>query len=52
MEQKKKVFEQAAKMLEQLQFDVTRMDDSRPWGGFFVIDETQGRAVCGALFSR
>ena len=50
MEQKKKVFEQAAKMLEQLQFDVTRMDDSRPWGGFFVIDETQAAQFAAHYF--
>ena len=28
-------------MLAEKGFSVVKMDDSRPWGGFFVLDETQ-----------
>ena len=38
---KKEVFEQVEKFLEQKGFNITTQDQSRPWGGFFVIDEDQ-----------
>ena len=41
MKDKKKVFESTAGMLSKLGFSVVTKDDARPWGGFFVIDESQ-----------
>ena len=34
-------FEKAAKLMRELGFDIVKEDKHRPWGGFFVIDETQ-----------
>lgn len=50
MNHKKLVFEQAAKMLEEQSFRVVKMDDSRPWGGFFVIDEDQAPQFAARYF--
>jgi mannose-6-phosphate isomerase len=50
MDQKGLVFEQAANMLAQLDFKVVKMDDSRPWGGFFVLDETQAAQFAACYF--
>jgi mannose-6-phosphate isomerase-like protein (cupin superfamily) len=33
-----------------LKFDVINKDDSRPWGGFFVIDESQAAAFAKHFF--
>ena len=38
---KKEVFEQISQYLEQNGFNIINKDDSRPWGGFFVIEEDQ-----------
>ena len=35
------VFSEVQKYLEELGFSVINKDDQRPWGGFFVIDESQ-----------
>ena len=35
------VFERIEKEVEQAGFRIDKQDRSRPWGGFFVIDETQ-----------
>ena len=35
------VFERIEKQVEQAGFRIDKQDRSRPWGGFFVIDETQ-----------
>ena len=50
MDQKRKIFEQAAQMLEQLNFRVVKMDDNRPWGGFYVLDETQAAQFAAHYF--
>jgi len=50
MDQKELVFEQAAKMLAQLDFKVVKMDDTRPWGGFFVLDESQAAQFAAHFF--
>jgi mannose-6-phosphate isomerase len=36
-----KVFDKIQKQVEKLGFKIDKQDRSRPWGGFFVIDETQ-----------
>lgn len=41
MEEKEKIFARIAKKLSQLHFTYVGMDTSRPWGGYFVIDESQ-----------
>lgn len=41
MMNKQIVFEQVITRLEFLNFKVVKKDDTRPWGGFFVIDEAQ-----------
>jgi mannose-6-phosphate isomerase-like protein (cupin superfamily) len=35
------VFEQVTKLLEEQAFNIVKQDQTRPWGGFFVIDEAQ-----------
>lgn len=41
MTDKKTIFEHVADMLNLQHFSVIAIDDKRPWGGFYVIDETQ-----------
>lgn len=41
MKDKKQVFGETARMLVELKLSVVSKDDSRPWGGFFVIDESE-----------
>lgn len=41
------VFEKAAAMLKEYNFTIVKEDRFRPWGGFYVIDESQA-----ALFVR
>jgi mannose-6-phosphate isomerase len=36
---KHEVFEKVAAYLKEKRLPVDKMDDSRPWGGFFVLDE-------------
>lgn len=43
------VFSAVESFLKESGFNIVAKDDSRPWGGFFVIDETQATAF-GALF--
>lgn len=38
---KAEVFEQVRKELEQSGFKIVNQDQTRPWGGFYVIDESQ-----------
>jgi hypothetical protein len=37
--QKETLFQQVADQLQAQGLRISRRDDSRPWGGFFVIDE-------------
>ena len=46
---KTKVFEEVAAYLNKCGLKVVNSDSSRPWGGFFVIEETQA-ALFGRLF--
>ena len=41
MKDKQEVFEKVAALLRQSSFTIVDKDDTRPWGGFYVIDETQ-----------
>lgn len=43
-------FESTAALLKQLDFSIVQQDLSRPWGGFYVIDENQSAAFANAFF--
>ena len=49
-EQKQEVFERVAKYLSGLGLETMSKDLSRPWGGFFVIEEKQAKAFAGIFF--
>lgn len=44
------VFEQIASFSKEENFDVVRQDQTRPWGGFFVIDKKQAKAFALKFF--
>ncbi|GAB2785352.1 hypothetical protein GCM10027275_32290 [Rhabdobacter roseus] len=48
---KNEVFEQVQQFLDDQGFTVVSKDHSRPWGGFFVLDEAQAPAFIKAFFS-
>lgn len=37
----KDVFGESDRLLNELNFKIVKEDTSRPWGGFYVIDESQ-----------
>lgn len=43
-------FEKTTELLEGLNFTIVKEDLSRPWGGFYVIDETQAAAFAKQFF--
>lgn len=47
---KEKVFEEISSNLLKLGFEVVKQDQSRPWGGFFVIDESQAKQFADHFF--
>jgi len=47
---KEKVFSLIAEWLDDQGFKVADKDDSRPWGGFFVIDELQAPTFISIFF--
>jgi mannose-6-phosphate isomerase-like protein (cupin superfamily) len=47
---KKAVFETIAAVLKEHNFNVVKQDETRPWGGFFVIDESQAAAFAKLFF--
>ena len=47
---KQLVFSQVAEYLAQLNIKVDKQDDSRPWGGFFVIDESEAEKFISMYF--
>jgi mannose-6-phosphate isomerase-like protein (cupin superfamily) len=49
-EQKKQLFQQAEKQLQQQGFTINKQDHARPWGGFFVIDENQAQHFADVYF--
>jgi mannose-6-phosphate isomerase len=44
------VFQKIATALKKENFTVINQDESRPWGGFFVIDESQAPAFAAKFF--
>ncbi|MFY8069542.1 MAG: phosphoheptose isomerase [Flavobacterium sp.] len=44
------VFNQIATLLKKENFTVIKRDQTRPWGGFFVIDENQAKAFAAKFF--
>ncbi len=44
------IFEQIESYLTNLGFRIAKKDDSRPWGGFFVIDESQAELFIQTYF--
>lgn len=51
LSQKQAIFQEIAQQLQAQGFTVERTDQSRPWGGFFVIDESQAQAFADQYFS-
>jgi mannose-6-phosphate isomerase-like protein (cupin superfamily) len=49
--EKSVVFEQIATALKKENFTVITQDQTRPWGGFFVIDEAQASIFAAKFFS-
>ena len=45
-----KAFDFTTKLLRQLNFTIVTEDLSRPWGGFYVIDEAQAADFAGTFF--
>ena len=48
---KEQVFNNVALYLKQQQFNIIKQDNTRPWGGFFVLDETQAEKFINTYFS-
>ena len=47
---KKEIFESVAQRLKIEGFNVVNRDETRPWGGFFVIDEAQAQQFADTYF--
>jgi mannose-6-phosphate isomerase len=45
-----KAFDYAAALLKQLNFTIVTEDLNRPWGGFYVIDESQASSFAREFF--
>ena len=45
------VFDSVQQFLDEKGFSVVSKDHSRPWGGFFVLDESQSAQFIAAFFS-
>ncbi|MEO6814814.1 MAG: hypothetical protein ABI172_12855 [Ginsengibacter sp.] len=48
---KQKVFNEVKLFLEKNDFKIIDCDESRPWGGFYVIDEHQSKKFINLFFS-
>lgn len=48
---KEEIFRMVEGFLKEESLDITRQDMSRPWGGFFVINETQAPEFIEKFFS-
>jgi mannose-6-phosphate isomerase len=48
--EKSEIFKQIAAELDAMGFKVVTQDETRPWGGFFVLDEVQAPAFAGIYF--
>ena len=51
MKDKLQTFEKVAALLHQSNFTIVDKDDSRPWGGFYVIDEAQAARFAQHYFA-
>jgi mannose-6-phosphate isomerase-like protein (cupin superfamily) len=49
--QKQALFQQVAAQLQQQGFTIAKEDPTRPWGGFFVIDENQAQQFADVYFN-
>ena len=49
--QKQALFQQVAATLRQQGFTIAKEDPTRPWGGFFVIDEAQAQQFADTYFN-
>lgn len=47
---KSQVFAKIESQLKELGFNIDQEDDTRPWGGFFVIDESQAQKFADTYF--
>ncbi|WP_113661683.1 cupin domain-containing protein [Pedobacter nanyangensis] len=50
--QKRDIFDSVAQRLKLEGFNVINRDETRPWGGFFVIDEAQAQQFADTYFDR
>ena len=48
--EKSEIFSQIASELASLGFKINKQDETRPWGGFFVLDESQAPAFAAQYF--
>ncbi|SHH00787.1 mannose-6-phosphate isomerase, type 2 [Chryseobacterium oranimense] len=48
--EKTEIFDKVEKMLESQGFTIASKDNTRPWGGFFVIDENQAQDFANQYF--
>lgn len=48
--QKKEIFDNVAQRLQIEGFNVVTRDETRPWGGFFVLDENQAQQFADTYF--
>ena len=48
--EKSEIFKQIASELLALGFRIEKQDETRPWGGFFVLDESQAAAFATQYF--
>ncbi len=51
MKDKQQIFEKVAALLHQSNFTIVDKDDTRPWGGFYVIDEAQAARFAQHYFA-
>ncbi|MFD3001606.1 phosphoheptose isomerase [Pontibacter toksunensis] len=47
---KQQLFKQIERQLTEQGFSIDKQDQSRPWGGFFVIDESQAQQFADTYF--
>lgn len=50
MNTQQQTFDKAAALLNELQLRIIKEDQSRPWGGFYVIDESQAAQFAQHFF--
>ena len=48
--EKSEIFEKIALMLNEQGFNIIKQDETRPWGGFFVLDENQTTQFAAKYF--